>query len=147
MKGNTTRTFGGDTPSDQGLRPSHLSKQEFARRVQKLMFERGLHAAEVARRAGLTRDAVSTYTTGRSLPNDKNAHKLAKVLGVSIDELLPNRIEKAIDNDPPALDLKVSQSNPEVAWLRINRLVSTRTAMQIMELLTKDEVPEGSRGG
>ena len=73
------------------------------------------------------------------MPGPQNAQKLADALGVPLSAIMPNQIERAIDNDPPAIDVKVSTSNPNVAWLRINRLVSTQTALSIMALINDDK--------
>lgn len=138
MAKNVRTYMGGDTPTPEAERPKHLTKQEFGRRVYRLMTERGWHQSELARQAQLTRDAVSTYVNGRSLPDPKNAKRLAEALGVTLEALLPNIAESAIDRDPPAMELKVSALNPDVAWLRINRLVETDKAMQIMSILRTD---------
>lgn len=131
--------MGNDAPTPEGERPKHLTKQEFGRRVYRLMTERGWHQSELARQAELTRDAVSTYVNGRSLPDPRNAQKLADAFGMTVEQLLPNLVEQSIDRDPPAMELKVSALNPNVAWLRINRLVRTDNAMQIMSILRDDD--------
>lgn len=141
-----TRTYiGGDSPTDEASRPKHLTKQEFARRLYKKMVAKGWHQSELARQAGVTRDAVSTYVRGVCMPDPINAQKLADALGVPISELLPNQIEMAIDRDPPAIEMKVSASNPGLAWLRINRLVQTSTAMEVVNLLSRDVALEEAK--
>ena len=132
----------GDSSSDEALRPKHLTKQEFGRRLYNLMVRKGWTQSELARQAGIARDSVSTYVRGRSLPEPLNLERLAKALGVSAAELLPNHMESAIDDDAPSLELKVSTANANLAWLRVNRLVTTRAAMEIMSILNDDELPE-----
>lgn len=137
---NKVRThMGGDAPTDASLRPKHLTKQEFGRRLYTLMVARNWNQSELARRADLARDSVSTYVRGISLPEPKNLRKLAEALEMEPSELLPNTLESAIDEDVPSLELKVSTSDPRVAWLRVNRLVSTPTAMNVIEILNKDD--------
>lgn len=138
MAKNVRTYMGGDAPTPEGERPKHLTKQEFGRRVYRLMTERGWHQSELARQAQLTRDAVSTYVNGRSLPDPRNAQKLADAFGMTVEQLLPNLVEQSIDRDPPAMELKVSALNPNVAWLRLNRLVETENAMKIMSILRED---------
>lgn len=145
MARNVRTYMGGDSPTPDTERPKHLTKQEFGRRLYRLMTEKGWHQSELARQSGLTRDAISTYVNGRSLPDPKNAKRLADVFGMSVEQLLPNQVEMAIDRDPPALELKVSALNPDVSWLRINRMVRTETALQIMSLLREDNA--GSADG
>lgn len=132
----------GDAQTDEMLRPKHLTKQEFGKKLYRLMLTKGWNQSELARQAGVTRDAVSTYVRGVSLPEPANLDRLAKALDMDAGELLPNHMETAIDNDVPSLELKVSSMDPRVAWLRINRLVSTATCMKVVELLSSDVLPE-----
>jgi transcriptional regulator with XRE-family HTH domain len=132
----------GDSPTDPDLRPKHLTKQEFGKRLYRLMISKGWHQSELARRADVARDSVSTYVRGVSLPDPSNLEKLARALGVDPVDLLPNHMEAAIDNDVPSLEMKVSGNDPRVAWLRINRLVSTATCVKVVELLGGDVLPE-----
>lgn len=136
------RTHISDSQTDPDLRPKHLTKQEFGKRLYKLMIAKGWHQSELARRADVARDSVSTYVRGVSLPEPGNLERLARALGVEPVDLLPNHIEAAIDNDIPSLEMKVSGSDPRVAWLRINRLVSTATCLKVAELLGGDVLPD-----
>ncbi len=125
-------------PANSPLAPSHLRKQSFGRRLYKLMMERGWHQSELARRAGIPRDAVSIYVRGKSFPTPRNLAALSAALGVAETVLLPNHTESAIDEDNPSFEMKVSPSAPSVAWVRVNRLVSLATAVKIAELLEHD---------
>lgn len=129
-----------DAPTPPHLIPKHLTKQEFGKRLYKLMLGKGWHQSELSRQAGVPRDAVSTYIRGKSLPTPVNLKALANALGVSEEELLPNVAEAAIDEDNPAFEIRVSPSAPGKAWVRVNRLVSTMTAIKIGELLENDRV-------
>jgi transcriptional regulator with XRE-family HTH domain len=142
MAKNTRTHLLADSPTDPALRPKHLTKQEFGKRLYKLMISKGWHQSELARRAGVARDSVSTYVRGVSLPDPGNLEKLASALGVDAVDLLPNHVEAAIDNDVPSLEMKISSANPRVAWLRVNRLVSTETCVKVVELLGSDVLPE-----
>lgn len=135
-----------DAPTDMPLAPKHLTKQEFGKRLYNLMLRKGWHQSELARRANLPRDSISVYVRGRSLPTPTNLAILADTLGVRPEELLPNHVESAIDADNPAIEFRVSPNAPSVAWLRINRLVSVRTALQIMELVENDDAVDRTRG-
>jgi transcriptional regulator with XRE-family HTH domain len=129
-----------DTQTESRLTPKHLAKEEFGRRLYRLMLERGWNQSETGRRAGLARDKISVYVTGKALPTPANAKALADTFGISLDELLPNMAEAAIDSDNPSFEMKVSVGAPNTAWLRVNRLVSMATAVKIAELLQHDEV-------
>jgi transcriptional regulator with XRE-family HTH domain len=121
------------------LSPRHLTKQEFGKRLYALMTKKTWTQSELGRAAGLGRDSISTYIRGRSMPSPKGLKKLAVALGVEVEELLPNSFEAALDNEIPAIELKMSQSDPETAWLRVNRAVSMETALQVLELIKRDE--------
>lgn len=129
-----------DAAPDMSLTPKHLTKQEFGKRLYKLMLAKGWHQSELSRQSGLPRDSISVYVRGRSLPTPTSLKALAGALGVSAEELLPNHIEGAIDEDMPSLEIKVSTSANNVAWIRLNRAVSMKTALKIAELLENDNV-------
>jgi transcriptional regulator with XRE-family HTH domain len=124
---------------DSTLVPRHLTRQEFARRVYSLMLEKGWTQSELARRSDLNRDAISNYTRGVTLPSPLSLQKLADGLGVKPEELLPNHTESAIENDWPSFEFRESPAKPGVAWVRVNRLVRTATALKIGALLADDD--------
>lgn len=140
------RTFidGDALPANNPMAPKHLTKQDFGRRLYKLMIAKGWTQSELSRQAGIARDSVSTYVRGVSLPEPLNLERLAKALGVTAVELLPNHVEAAIEEDHPSLELKVSTANSAVSWLRVNRLVTTATAMKVLDLLHSDVLPDRS---
>ncbi|MCH4543182.1 helix-turn-helix domain-containing protein [Ochrobactrum sp. A-1] len=136
-KATRTHLSGGSSPESE-LTPSYLTKEQFGRRVYQLMTAKGWRQAELARRSGLTRDAISTYVTGRSFPSPQNAAKLAEALGVTAEELLPNMVEEAIASAHPDFEFKTSAGDPTRAWIKIDRSVSLATAVKIAELIQAD---------
>lgn len=141
----TTRTHLPPTKQSKSpLIPKHLAKEEFARRLYKLMLDRGWRQADLARAAGLPRNAISVYLRGASLPTPSNLEKLAKALEMKPDTLLPNYTESAIERDNPEIDFRVSPGDPTKAWLRINRLVHTSTAVKILAMLEADDANKTS---
>lgn len=128
-----------DTQTDARLTPKHLAKEEFGRRLYGMLLSRGWNQSDLARNAGIGRDKVSVYITGKSLPTPANTKAMADALGITPEELLPNHIENAIDADNPAFEMRVSPGAPNTAWLRVNRLVSMATAVKIAELLQHDD--------
>jgi transcriptional regulator with XRE-family HTH domain len=99
------------------------------------MAKKGWRQSELARRAGLNRDQVSTYVRGTAFPTDVSLRKLATALGADPSELLPNRDITAIEADDPSLEMKVSPGDPTKAFLRINMLLPTNTAVQIVGIV------------
>ena len=153
MMANKVRSYleepgGNELVNETDLAPKSLTKIEFGRRLYRLMLNKGWNQSELARQADLPRYAVSVYIRGKSLPTPPNVKRLAAALGVSETALLPNIAENAIsDDDTPSFELKVSSSAPNTAWLRVNQLVSTATAMQVAQLLSNDEVANRVRSG
>ena len=120
--------------------PKHLTKQEFGRRLYNLMIAQGWNQSELARRADLPRDSISTYIRGRVLPTPKSLACLAKALNMQTVDLLPNAAESAFDEDVPSLEMRVSTSAPNMAWVRVNRLLPLSTAAKIIEIIEAGEV-------
>lgn len=120
------------------MAPRHLTKQEFGRRLHHMLLERGWRQSELARRAGIQRDSVSVYVRGRSFPTPLNLQKMAKALGLRPEDILPNQLESAIAEDEPDFELKVSPGDAKQAWVRLNRLMSLETAVQIATLVQAD---------
>lgn len=102
-----------------------------------------MHHAELARRADLPRNNISTYINGRSYPTEQSLMKLAKALGTTPDELLPNRAEMAIRGEAvPDVSMRSSVAEPGRSWLIVNRLTSTKLAAEIMVMLEKERLAE-----
>lgn len=129
----------GDTPTPNALAPSHMVKQAFGKRLYSLMINKGWTQSELARRSDLPRDSISVYIRGKSLPTPLSLKALSEALGVIPEELMPNHIESAIDNDTPEIEMRVSPNKPDLAWLRINRLVTIETALKVIELCKADD--------
>lgn len=137
----------GNDSSENTMRfaPRHLTKQEFGKRVYQLMLSRGWNQSELGRQSGLPRDSISVYIRGKSLPTPQSLEALARAFNVDPSEILPNHVESAIDEDTPSLEMKVSPNAPNQAWLRVNRLVSIKTAVKVVELLEADSgIPDRS---
>jgi len=121
--------------SDNG----ELSKIEFGRRLQSLMMAREWNQSDVARKAGLGRDAISTYIRGKSFPEPKNLAKLARAFGLAAAELMPNAEIRAIEADQlPMLEIKQVSGHPDKVMLRINRTVTMEQAAAIVALLREN---------
>jgi putative transcriptional regulator len=56
-------------------------------KIQELRKERGLMQGFVAKQMGISQQLLSDWEKGRTYPRIDKAYKLAKVLGVGIEEL------------------------------------------------------------
>lgn len=127
------------------LTPRELSRQEFGRRLHKLLIEKGWTQSDLARQAGVGRDAISKYVNAVAFPTPLQAEKIAKALGVSREELLPNLLMNALDKENPAIELRQAAGHPNKAWLRINRSVSFATGAKIIALINEEDEREAGQ--
>lgn len=56
--------------------------------LKKLMIEREMTAADIARKTGMTQAALSRYINGKRTPNLNSVIKIAKALNVPIELLV-----------------------------------------------------------
>jgi transcriptional regulator with XRE-family HTH domain len=66
-------------------------RRVFRDRLVAKMKEKKITGTELAKKAKLSKDAISTYTTMRSLPSPKTLTRLAEVLGCKTTDLIPNK--------------------------------------------------------
>ena len=59
-----------------------------AQRLQQLRKEKGMSQEELAERLGVSRQAVSKWESGASDPSTANLIALARLFGISAEELL-----------------------------------------------------------
>lgn len=114
-------------------------KTTFRRNLRQAMLRKGWYQSELARQAGLTRDQISTYCTGRGLPTNESLHKLAGALGVEASELLPERPMPPSGRGAVTTELKVVPGAAGKVWLSVDRLVQTSTALKIVEMLQAEQ--------
>lgn len=70
---------------------------EIAQRLAELRREKGYSQEELAERLGLSRQAVSKWERAESSPDTGNLVALAKLYGVTLDELL--RFDEDLEDD------------------------------------------------
>ena len=73
---------------------------EIANRLQKLRKEKGYSQEQLAEALGISRQAVSKWERAESSPDTDNLICLAKLYGVSLDELLSTdeTVESIVEN-------------------------------------------------
>lgn len=115
--------------------PAHIMKQEFAKRVYRLMTAKDWTQSELARKADLPRDSISSYVRGASLPTPRSLTKLASGLGVDETDLMPNHVESALEHDNPMIEVRISPNARNTALLRINAILPADVALKIQEMV------------
>lgn len=120
--------------------------ETFARRLHDALLEKGMSQSDLARAVwGTTedprgfevaknRDRVSQYLKGRSLPDRENAQKIASVLGIEVDDLVPPR-GSSIDDEKPEVSMKALAGHSDKVRLTVNKTISFGLAAQIIALL------------
>lgn len=123
----------------EALSNRHMVKAEFAKRLYAQIMERGWTQSEFARNCDLARDAVSTYVRGRSIPSPQALEKMAAVLSVRPEELLPNYYETAHQRQEPSFELRDVPNDEGYMWLKLNMRLPKKVAMQIFMLAQEHE--------
>jgi transcriptional regulator with XRE-family HTH domain len=127
------------------VKPRALTKQEFGKRLYDALIRKGWNQSELARATELGRDSISTYIRGTAFPTPANLQKLASALGVERDALLPNSAQMEMDRGFPAMEIKMGHTDPSIAWLKINRMVSTSTAVKVLALIQDEDMKDKGR--
>ena len=74
---------------------------EIANRLAELRKQHGLSQEELADKLGVSRQAVSKWECGESSPDTDNLIALAKIYGMSLDELLGNPVHEQKEETKP----------------------------------------------
>jgi transcriptional regulator with XRE-family HTH domain len=136
-----------------GRPPSEeLAAQEFARRLEDLLRERGMRKSDLARAmwgdtldkvtgrpVAKHRDRISEWTNGKSLPEPRNLELLAQTLGVPVEHLAEPLIAQAVDRERSSLQIVQAAGHPDKVHLKVDKLVTSKIASQVMALLVADD--------
>lgn len=138
-RNDRTHLFGDATEDSSVVSLKRMTREEFGRRLYRMIKDMGLTQSEFARKAGLGRSLISSYVRGQNYPTPHSAAAMAKALGLKDpNELLPNHIAAAIELDTPAFEFRVSSADPKRGWIKIDRAVSIETGTKIMQILADD---------
>lgn len=112
--------------------------------------KKGLSQEEVAEKLGVSRQTISKWETEETVPDIYQAKKLAKIYGLSLDELIDvdldqKEIEEVIKNTDEKKEAKINWTN---AWSKKYPVLATyqqevdidKYARQIREMLTDLQV-------
>tara|TARA_Y100001980_G_C14551212_1_gene334330 strand:+ start:3065 stop:3478 length:414 start_codon:yes stop_codon:yes gene_type:complete len=123
--------------ADVDLSVRSIRKVEFAKRLYTLMNEKNWNQSDLSRAANMGRDSISQYIRANNIPSPKNLKKLADALGVEPVELYPNYEAAAVEEEIPALSFRQMPGDEAHMWVRINKKVPTKVAVQIMALMNE----------
>jgi transcriptional regulator with XRE-family HTH domain len=123
----------------ESLNNRHLVKSEFAKRLHHHIISRGWTQSEFARHCEIPRDAISTYVRGRSMPSPTNLDRMASVLGVRPEELMPNYYESAQAKADSQMELRDVPNEEGYMWLKLNLRLPKKVAIQIFLLAQESQ--------
>jgi transcriptional regulator with XRE-family HTH domain len=133
----------GRTPTEQ------LGIEEFGRRLQYWRIKRGFkNQSDLARElwgsipssrsngrlVAKSRDRISQYEMGRSWPSPHNLQLIAKVLGITPEELAPDMMGATVERENPESSMVTVAGKTH---LRVNKLVTHDQATRIMVILNE----------
>ncbi len=82
------------------------NREKFGQRLKKLRNNNDFTQQQVADALKIDRSTYSYYETGKTEPNYESTLKLAKIFGVTVQELLTGEIPKSPGvSEPPAFNL------------------------------------------
>lgn len=154
MARRSHHAFAPAAEAPEELTPRALTKQEFGRRLQMFLDERGWSQSDLHRETkevdpedkGVGRDAVSTYINGRSFPTPKSLNFVCKALGVKREELLPNALLQAVNDEQLAFEMRAAAGHPGKAWVKLNRMLSFDCAARIAQLINEEDKRDFGEG-
>lgn len=88
---------------------------ETANRLYELRKKHNLSQEELAERLGVSRQAVSKWERSEASPDTDNLIALAKIYGLSLDELIYGEKVEAIEQPEKSTEQKKSESDPELS--------------------------------
>jgi transcriptional regulator with XRE-family HTH domain len=124
-------------PADDSVRKAKLHM--IAGRIAELRRDRGWSQAELARRAGLNRNVVNTTENETSFPTRENLQRMASALSIELSQLTDVYVQEAHHKAPAALNITEAKGRPGHAWIQVNRLVKSATALKIYQLIAEDD--------
>lgn len=130
----------------------------FADTVQAALLKKGMNASQLARliwgetqdgrgyNVAKNRDRIMYYLRGQSFPNEENLEKLARALGLNVEELKGMRpvqglvVSRPRSNGPgQEIQMFVQDAIPGRALLQVNKMMRTTTAIAVIQLIEELE--------
>ena len=113
---------------------------KFSEHLRKLLNERQMSAAELARRTGLSEAAISGYLNGKKEPRGAQSISIAKALGISLDELWQTGYSIEVEGNKVTVTVKERELLESLR--RLNDDGMQKAAVYITDLLNSGhEIP------
>lgn len=114
-----------------------ISKAEFGRRLYDMILARGWRQSELARRANVQRDGISSYINGKTYPSDQNLVKIARALGVKPNDLMPDFGMSGPAGVSSDFTVEALPGDPAMVRIRLDRVLPVGIATEIVVLVNK----------
>lgn len=114
-----------------------VTKAEFGRKLYRMMIDKGWRQSELARRADMPRDSISSYVRGIAYPSATNLRKLAQALGVQPDDLIPHGYAVPAALDSAAFSTQIV--SPGMYRVVVNQVLPADVAAQISALVMAND--------
>lgn len=116
-----------------------ITREEFARRLQLALVEKGWNQSELARAVGTGRHNISVYASAKSYPMPPLLKSISEALGVDPEWLLPGMLPSPDqpsqpEEAPESLKLEPGMDKNR-AHLKVDMEVSWADALKVMEIL------------
>lgn len=122
------------SPDDSTNAADEVRRREFAERIRVRMNQRNWSQSDLARAAGLKRDAISTYLSAKRWPSPASLKAMADALKTTSEDLIP-----AVSYAAPLVPaLEISQEGDGMN-LKINQRVSMEKAIRILAILKEPD--------
>ena len=119
------------------IRSSEETRAIFGKKLLDAIRDNNMNQSDLARRLGLTKDAISSYVRGRCLPKDETMIAICAELGIDEVELLPRRYDTSPAN--PQVKLVSVNDNSGNYFLTISIVCSLEEANKLIS-----SIPRGS---
>lgn len=119
------------------IRSTEETRKVFGRKLLDAIRDANMNQSDLARRLGITKDAVSSYVRGRCLPKDETLIRICSELGISEESLLPRRYDES-PNTPSVKLVSVGDGSGHY-FVSINVTCSLEEANNLLA-----HIPRGS---
>jgi transcriptional regulator with XRE-family HTH domain len=145
-------------PTKVTNRPARMENQQFARRLHQAMTDKGMNNSDLARalwgetedtkgyKVAKNRDRIAVYLRGEGLPAPATLHKMANILDVPKEELVPDLSTPTIDRSHPEVAMKMISGDANKVQLQINGVVPLAVAVEIIKLYEQAKKAGEARG-
>ena len=114
----------------------------WVQRIQELTMRSGLSQAELARRAGMSRDAFNRYHSGRTRPPGDKLLVLAELFSVDPQDIDPDTVTLKMPTDVRTMEPfrvgRASNGDPNCVHLQLSVDVHISTMSKILELVNEE---------